>query len=191
LICAGRHPRRLFFCCLGFLADKKEERESAALAESVASSDGVVFVPALTGLGAPYWDPDARGLVCGITPATRPAHLVRAALEGIAHQVADVVAALPGELSVLRADGGATANGFLMQRQADLLGCPVEVAAEPESTALGVAALAGLAIGAWRGPDELAPLIGRGARYEPALDPRQASAERAAWSAAVRRARLV
>ena len=99
-------------------------------------------MPALTGLGSPWWDADARGLVSGITRGTTRAHLVRAALEAIAHQVADVVDALPVRPAVLRADGGATANGFLMQHQADLLGMPVEVAAEPETTALGAAALA-------------------------------------------------
>ena len=105
-------------------------------------------MPALTGLGSPWWDPDARGLVSGLTRGTTRAHLVRAALEAIAHQVADVVDALPEPPTVLRADGGATANGFLMQLQADLLGCPVEVAAERETTALGAAALAGAHRGA-------------------------------------------
>ena len=99
-------------------------------------------MPALTGLGSPWWDADARGLVSGLTRGTTRAHLVRAALEAIAHQVADVVEALPERPTVLRADGGATANGFLMQFQADLLGMPVEVAAERETTALGAAALA-------------------------------------------------
>ena len=101
-----------------------------------------MFVPALTGLGSPWWDADARGLVSGITRGTTRAHLVRAALEAIAHQVADVVDALPERPAVLRVDGGATANAFLMQFQADLLGLPVEVAAERETTALGAAALA-------------------------------------------------
>ena len=124
---------------LGVLADASE---SDALARSVDSTDGVVFVPALTGLGSPWWDADARGLVSGLTRGTTRAHLVRAALEAIAHQVADVVEALPERPTVLRADGGATANAFLMQFQADLLGIPVEVAAERETTALGAAALA-------------------------------------------------
>src|SRR5262249_44658076 len=124
---------------LGLFADAAE---SESLARSVDSTDGVVFVPALTGLGSPWWDPDARGLVPGITRGTPGAHLARAALEAIAHQVADVVEALPEPPAVLRADGGATANGFLMQLQADLLGVPVEVSAERETTALGAAALA-------------------------------------------------
>ena len=98
--------------------------ESERLAESVESTGGVHFVPALTGLGSPQWRPDARGLICGITRGTTRAHLVRAALEAIAHQVADVLDALPLDVGVLRADGGATANRFLMQLQADLIGSP-------------------------------------------------------------------
>ena len=141
---------------LGLLGDAAE---SEALARSVDSTEGVVFVPALTGLGSPWWDADARGLIAGITRGTTRAHLVRAALEAIAHQVADVVDALPEPPAVLRADGGATANGFLMQLQADLLGVPVEVAAERETTALGAAALA-----AGRGAR-----VAVGATYEPRL----------------------
>jgi glycerol kinase len=161
---------------LGVLDDAAE---SEALARSVDSSDGVVFVPALTGLGSPWWDADARGLISGITRGTTRAHLVRAALEAIAHQVADVADVLPERPAVLRADGGATANGFLMQLQADLLGVPVEVAAERETTALGAAALA----------------LGRGARvavgatYEPALDADLRGSLRAAWRTALNRSR--
>jgi glycerol kinase len=141
--------------------------ETEALAASVADTAGVHFVPALTGLGSPWWDADARGLVTGLTRGTTKAHLVRAALEAIAHQVADVVDALPDPPRVLRADGGATANAFLMQFQADLLRVPVEVAAERETTALGAAALAagresGVAVGAVYEPkrsgDEVAAL---------------------------------
>ncbi len=138
-----------------------------------------MFVPALTGLGSPWWDADARGLVTGITRGTTRAHLVRAALEAIAHQVADVIDALPTRPSVLRADGGATANRFLMQHQADLLGIPVEVAAEPETTALGAAALA--ARGSAR--------VGVGAVYEPQLAGDEAQARREAWNDAVNRTR--
>src|SRR5207245_10346916 len=124
---------------LGLIGDADE---SEALARTVDSTGGVVFVPALTGLGSPWWDADARGVISGITRGTTRAHLARAALEAIAHQVVDVVDALPEPPAVLRADGGATANAFLMQLQADLLGVPVEVAAERETTALGAAALA-------------------------------------------------
>ena len=153
---------------LGVLAGAEE---SEAVARSVDSTGGVVFVPALTGLGSPWWEPDARGLVGGLTRGTTRAHLVRAALEAIAHQVADVVDALPEPLSVLRADGGAAANGFLMQFQADLLGVPVEVAAERETTALGAAALAA------RRPSRAR--VGR--TFEPAMSRDEALSQRAAW----------
>jgi len=153
---------------LGVLAGAEE---SEAIARSVDSTGGVVFVPALTGLGSPWWEPDARGLVGGLTRGTTRAHLVRAALEAIAHQVADVVDALPEPLSVLRADGGAAANGFLMQCQADLLGVPIEVAAERETTALGAAALAA------RRPARAR--VGR--TFEPAMSPDEALSQRVAW----------
>jgi glycerol kinase len=159
---------------LGILADAAE---SEAIAGSVASTGGVVFVPALTGLGSPWWDPDARGLVGGLTRGTTRAHLVRAALEAIAHQVTDVAEVLPERLSVLRADGGAAANRFLMQFQADLLGLPVEVAAERETTGLGAAALAARL-----------PVRARvGDVFEPRMSRDEALARRAAWSGMLRR----
>ncbi len=164
--------------------------ETEALARSVGSSDGVVLVPALTGLGSPWWDPDARGLISGLTRGTTRAHLVRATLEAIAFQVADVLDALPNGVDVLRADGGATANGFLMQFQADLLGCPVEVAAEAEATALGAAALAGLAVGVWPDLEAVAGLVRRGARYEPTGNRDGLEHRRSEWRLALSRARL-
>ncbi len=164
--------------------------ESERLATSVDSTAGVTFVPALTGLGSPQWRPDARGLICGLTRGTTRAHLVRAALEAIAHQVADVLDALPLEVAVLRADGGATANGFLMQLQANLLGCPVEVAADADATALGAAALAGLGVGTWSGIDEVAALICRGARYEPRMPREDVERLRGEWHDALRRVLL-
>jgi glycerol kinase len=170
---------------LGILADAAE---SEALARQVNSSDGVYFVPALAGLGSPHWRPDVRGLVTGITRGTTRAHLVRAALEAIAFQVADVLDAFPGGVEVLRADGGASANRFLMQFQADLLGCPIEVAAERETTALGAAALAARAIGLWTNDDAIRTRISRGAVYEPAGDPAKLERLRAEWGLAVRRA---
>lgn len=172
---------------LGILADAGE---SAALARSVESTGGVSFVPAFAGLGSPHWNADARGVISGITRGTTRAHVVRAALEGIAFQVADVLDVLPGGVEVLRADGGASANGFLMQFQADLLGCPVEVAAERETTALGAAALAGRAIGLWPDDDAIRSRIRRGAVYEPAADRDRAAARRAEWRAALARALL-
>jgi glycerol kinase len=161
---------------LGLVADAAE---TEALARSVDSSAGVFFVPALTGLGSPWWDADARGVISGLTRGTTRAHLVRAALEGIAHQVADVVDALPEAPAILRADGGATANGFLMQLQADLLGVPVEVSAERETTALGAAALA-----AGHGAR-----IAVGATFEPAWGADERESSRAAWRSALNRSR--
>jgi glycerol kinase len=153
--------------------------ESEALAESVPDSGGVVFVPALTGLGSPWWDPGARGLVTGLTRGTTRAHIVRATLEAIAQQVADVVEALPERPAVLRADGGASGNAFLMQLQADLLGIPVEVSAERETTALGAAALA-----AGRGAR-----VAVGAVYEPERSRDEVGVLREGWREAVNRSR--
>ncbi|HEX6724388.1 MAG TPA: glycerol kinase GlpK [Gaiella sp.] len=164
--------------------------ESERLATSVDSTGGVTFVPALTGLGSPQWRPEARGLICGLTRGTTDAHLVRATLEAVAHQVADVLDALPLDVGVLRADGGATANGFLMQLQADLLDCPVEVAADADATAIGAAALAGLAVGTWSGPNEVAALIRRGARYEPRMSSDEVEDMRREWHEALRRVLL-
>ena len=173
---------------LGVIA---EAGETEGLARSLDGNDGVYFVPALTGLGSPHWNADARGLLTGITRGTRAAHLVRAALEGMAFQVADVLDAFPGGVGVLRADGGASANRFLMQFQADLLGCPVEVAAEPETTALGAAALAGLAIGIWPNLEHIRARIRRGATYEPSPDRDWVAGRRAERQVAVRRAVLM
>jgi glycerol kinase len=163
--------------------------ETEALARSVDSSAGVTFVPALTGLGSPHWDAEARGLISGLSRGTTRAHLVRAALEAIALQVADVLDALPG-LEVLRADGGASANGFLMQLQADLIGCPVEVASESETTALGAAALAGLGAGIWSSPVEVAALVRPARRFEPAMPADEVEERRQAWRLALRRTLL-
>jgi len=153
--------------------------ESEHLAASIDDTGGVYFVPALVGLGSPHWDPAARGLIAGLTRGTGRAELVRAALEAIAYQVRDVVEAVPGGISALRADGGAAANRWLMQFQADVLGLPVEVAPEREMTALGAAALAS------GRPPELRP----GAVYEPRMPREQADALYRGWQAAVQRAR--
>ena len=168
---------------LGVLADSAE---SEALAFSVDSTEGVYFVPALTGLGSPHWAPNARGLICGITRGTRREHLVRAALEAIAYQVLDVVDAMTERPAVLRVDGGASANGFLVQFLADVLGLPVEVAAEPETTALGAAALAGVAIGRWT-RDDVASFRRTSARCEPQRDRSELVA---GWRDALRRTLL-
>jgi glycerol kinase len=168
---------------LGLLEDAAE---SEALATSVESTEGVYFVPALTGLGSPHWAPNARGLVYGLTRGTQRAHLVRAALEATAYQVRDVVDAMAERPSVLRVDGGASANGFLVQFLADVLGLPVEVAAERETTALGAAALAGVALGRWT-EDDVATFRRTSARYEPQRDVTELVA---GWHDALRRTLL-
>jgi glycerol kinase len=146
--------------------------ETEALARSVPDSGGVVFVPALTGLGAPDWDPHARGTILGITRATTRAHLVRATLEAIAYEVHDVVELMLREggvhLPELAVDGGAAANGFLLQTQADVLGVPVVRAAVLETTAMGAAFLAGLGTGVWPDLDAVAATVRRDAHVEPA-----------------------
>ena len=131
--------------------------ESAGIAASLASNDGVYFVPALTGLGAPHWDANARGTIVGLTRGTSRAHLIRAALEAMAYGTRDVIDVMRksagGEFTVLRVDGGASQNDWLMQYQADVLGVPVERPDMVETTALGAAGLAGLAAGVWPGAD--------------------------------------
>lgn len=166
--------------------------ESETLARSVESSDGVVFVPALTGLGAPDWDPQARGAIFGLTRGSTRAHLARAALEAIAFEVRDVVEVMRAEAPAaggagaepLRVDGGAAANNLLMQLQADQLQAPVERPVVAETTALGAGFLAGLATGVWASTDELAATWLRDRRFEPG--PRDESAH-SRWREAVRR----
>jgi glycerol kinase len=172
---------------LGLLADAAE---SEALARAVDGNDGVYFVPALAGLGSPHWEPEARGLIAGLSRGTRREHLVRAALEAIAYQVRDVLDAMDTELEVLRADGGGSANGFLLQLQADIARVPVEVPEERETTALGAAALAGLAVGLWASPAELAEAWKAAARYEPEMAEEDAERRLGEWRVAVRRALL-
>jgi glycerol kinase len=164
--------------------------ESEALAGSLDGNDGVYFVPALAGLGSPHWMPEARGVIAGLTAGTRREHLVRAALEAIAYQTCDVLDAMGLEAAVVRADGGGSANALLMQFQADIAGIPVEVPEERETTALGAAALAGLAVGTWSGQDELAKAWRCARRYEPALPPAEAERLLGEWRQAVRRALL-
>jgi glycerol kinase len=166
--------------------------ESQALAASRDGNDGVYFVPALTGLGAPHWDPYARGTIVGLTRGTGRAHLARAALEAIAYQTADAVEAVQAAtgrpLRALKADGGATANAWLMQFQADVLGVPVLVPQVAETTAFGAALLAGVGAGLWP-QAAIRDLWREGARYEPAM----ASGERARllgqWRRALERSR--
>jgi glycerol kinase len=167
--------------------------DSERLAISVPDTGGVFVVPAFAGLGAPYWDPNARGVIVGLTRGATRAHVVRATLEAIAHQSADVVEAMAADrgapLQTLRVDGGASANDFLMQRQADLLGLPVERAATAESTALGAAALAALAVGFWPSSAALAANWRADRVFEPQISPDGRAALRHAWRRAVERAR--
>jgi glycerol kinase len=163
--------------------------ETEAIAASVDSSDGVVFVPALTGLGAPHWDPHARGTILGITRGTTRAHLVRATLDAIAFEVRDVLSTMPESTSgALRVDGGASANDLLCRIQADQLGVPVERPEIVETTALGAAFLAGLGVGVWDSVDDLRETWQLDARFEPAPDAREAAdAAYALWQEGVSR----
>jgi glycerol kinase len=150
----------------------------------------VYFVPALTGLGSPHWDPYARGTIIGLTRGTGREHLARAALEAIAYQTVDAVDAMEaasGErLAELRVDGGGTANGWLMQFQADVLGRPVVVPQVAETTALGAAYLAGLGVGAWS-LDQVTSIWREAARYEPRMSEDQRSSLLDHWRRAVER----
>ncbi len=171
---------------LGIIASAAEVE---ALAASVPDSGGVVLVPAHAGLGAPHWRPAARGLIRGITRGTTKAHLARAALEGIALQIADLARAMAADLGkplgLLRVDGGAAANDLLMQLQADLLEAPLDRPRMLEATGLGAAALAGLGVGLWRDIDELGAHWQRDRRFEPNLDSRARDELRARWAEAI------
>ena len=166
--------------------------ETAAIAATVDDSDGVVFVPALTGLGAPHWDPHARGLLIGLTRGTTRAHVVRATLEAIAFEVRDVLETMPGhpgESKPLRVDGGAAANDLLCQLQADQLGIAVERPEIVETTALGAAFLAGLGTGVWSSTDELRETWALDRSFAPVADRSRADAAHARWLDAVTRAK--
>jgi glycerol kinase len=171
----------------------RSSAEIEALAASVPDAGGVVLVPAFTGLGAPHWDPYARGALLGITRGTSAGHIARAALEGIAFQVADLLTAMEADAGVplaeLRVDGGAAGNDLLLQLQADLMGVPVARPALLETTALGAAFLAGLAVGVFRDLDDLAARWRAERVFEPALDRGRAEEMRARWQKAVERAK--
>jgi len=156
---------------LGIIASAAETEE---LARSVEDTGGVYFVPAFVGLGAPHWNPHARGLITGITRGTGRAHIARAALEAMAYQVADLLAEMQadfsGELADLRVDGGAVANNWLMQFQADVLGLPVLRPSNIETTAAGAAALAGLGVGFWKSQDELLGIAGERTKFAPQME---------------------
>ncbi|ERM84889.1 glycerol kinase [Rhodonellum psychrophilum GCM71 = DSM 17998] len=168
-------------------------KESEKLAISLKDNDGVYFVPALAGLGAPHWDQNARGAFFGITRGTTIAHMTRAALEAIAYQVNDVLKAMEkdsGEPTLeLRVDGGATANNFLMQFQADILGCEIKRPKIIETTALGAAFFAGLAVGFWKNEEELKSLWEADQSFEPQMDQKQVAHYLHFWHKAVDRSK--
>ncbi len=168
----------------------KHAKESEQLARRVKDTGGVVLIPALTGLGAPYWDPRARGMISGLTRGTTREHIIRAALEGIAHQSADVVDWMkknsPYPIRQLKVDGGATANRFLMQFQADILGLPVMVSDLAESTAWGVAKLAAHRTGFWRSLSRM-DRRRRYRRFAPRMKAGDRAAQRDLWRQAMQR----
>ena len=175
---------------LGLVASAAETEEVAL---SVPDTGGVYLVPAFAGLGAPWWDPDARGAILGLTRGSGQAHIVRAALESIAYQTRDVVDVMDDESGVplreLRVDGGAAANGFLMQFQADILGVPVDRPALLDTTAAGAALLAGLGVGFWPSPDALRGTRTRDRLFAPAMNAADRDRLLAGWRAAVARVR--
>ena len=166
--------------------------EVEALAGSVPDSGGVTFVPALTGLGAPHWRPDARGAFFGLTRGTNRGHMARAVLEGVAFQIADILRAMADDLGAplaeLRVDGGACKNDLLMQTQADLLGTTIVRPTMIETTALGAAFLAGLATGVWSGTDDIRHAWKEDRRFEPQRTASEVAALMDRWSSAVARA---
>ncbi len=171
----------------------KSSGEVEGLAKSVPDSDGVFLVPAFAGLGAPHWDPYARGAIIGITRGTTAAHIARAALDSIAFQVADLVDAMRSDagssLEELRVDGGATRNDLLLQFQADILQLPVLRPKVTETTALGAAYLAGLAAGVWQSRDDIASHVQIERRFDPQMSADRAAKLRARWNEAVERSR--
>ena len=175
---------------LGFV---RSAPEIEGLAAEVKDNGGVYLVPAFAGLGAPHWDPYARGAVVGLTRGSNKAHIARAALESIAYQTRDVLTAMEADsgirLKELRVDGGASMNDLLMQFQADVLGVPVVRPAVAETTALGAAYLAGLAVGYWKHPDEIAANWRQDRRFEPAMSDETLQQLLRGWSKAVEAAK--
>jgi len=171
----------------------KTSADIEALANTVPDSGGVFLVPAFAGLGAPHWDQYARGLMVGLTRGTNAGHIARAALEGIAFQVADVLDAMKADsgisLNELRVDGGAAANNLLMQFQADILGVRVVRPRVTETTALVVAFLAGLGVGFWKAQAEVQQAWQIDRVFEPAMAPADAAHRRSRWTDALTRAR--
>jgi glycerol kinase len=177
-----------------FLRLPDPAREAAELGATVADADGVYFVPAMVGLGAPYWDASARGTITGLSRSHTSAHLARAAIEAIAYQVADVFYAMEEagntKSAALHADGGATRNGLLMQFQADILSRPVLRSGTAELSALGASLLAGLALGWWNSIAEIADLPQTVVHFAPAMADDDRKRRYAGWKTAVGRALL-
>jgi glycerol kinase len=171
----------------------RESADVEPLAASVPDNGGVFIVPAFVGLGAPHWDPYARGTILGLTRGATSAHLARATLEAIAFQTRDVLEAMHSDARIvlrsLRADGGAARNRLLMQFQADILGVPVQRPTVSETTALGAAYLAGLASGLWHSTDELASLWAVDAEWTPSMSADQREALYSQWKRAADRAK--
>ena len=171
----------------------QQASESERMASRLTSNDGVYFVPAFVGLGAPYWDMYGRGTILGITRGTTPAHIARAALESVAYQTRDVIECMEEDsgirLKELRVDGGAAANQFLMQFQADILGVPVVIQETTETTALGVAYLAGLAVGFWKDQEQIASNYKVKRKFLPRMSSKQRESLYRKWKAAIERAR--
>ena len=169
----------------------EESSDSEFFAEKLDGNDGVYIVPAFVGLGAPYWDMYARGAIFGLTRGTGRSHIIRAALEAIAYQTRDVLEAMVADTGIdmasLRADGGASRNGFLMQFQADILNRRVELPKNVESTALGAALLAGLTVGFWKDADEARAFHNMAHIYEPTMDEATRKKNYDGWLVAVQK----
>ena len=170
----------------------KHSSEIEALARRVKDSDGVMFVPALVGLGAPYWRPEARGLLTGIERSTTQAHIARAVLEGIAYLQSDIAHAMEKDsrkkLKILKVDGGASNNNLLMQFQADILGTKLVRPKMVETTALGAAFLAGLAVGMWKSEDQIRRSWKKDREFTPKMKAADRKALLAKWQGVVTRA---
>ena len=170
------------------LIDSSEDSEY--MAKKVSDTNGCYVVPAFTGLGAPYWDQYARGTIVGITRGVNKYHIIRATLESIAYQVNDVLVAMEADsgirLEALKADGGASANDFLMQTQADIIGAPVNRPRCVETTAMGAAYLAGLAVGYWSGPEDIRKNWAVDRTFEPAISGEERAGKLKGWKKAVK-----
>jgi glycerol kinase len=169
------------------IVERASDSEQAAM--SVPDTNGVYFVPAFTGLGTPYWNPHARGMITGLSRGTERAHLIRAALEAIAYQSAEVLSVMEEEsgisLQQLKVDGGAVQNNFLMQFQADIIGTEVLRPKVQETTALGAAFLAGLAVGLWKDKEELKSICAQDGHFVPEMGEEERQAKFAGWKKAV------